>query len=64
VHSGFPAIFSAGPAPQSLHTAPPPTLGQHNREVLGGLGLSEADIAELEAAGVIGTDPGRGGLAW
>ena len=33
---------------------PAPTLGQHNREVLGGdLGLSDADIADLEQAGVI-----------
>ncbi len=32
-----------------------PTLGQHNHEVLGGiLGLSEEEIAELEAAQVIG----------
>jgi len=36
---------------------PPPTLGQHNREVLiGELGLSEAEFAALEEAGVIGTE--------
>jgi crotonobetainyl-CoA:carnitine CoA-transferase CaiB-like acyl-CoA transferase len=32
-----------------------PTLGQHNREILGGLlGLSEREIEELAVAGVIG----------
>ncbi|WP_457630419.1 CaiB/BaiF CoA transferase family protein [Oceanithermus sp.] len=34
--------------------APPPLLGQHTREVLGGvLGLAPAELAELEAAGVV-----------
>lgn len=40
-----------------VHT-PAPTLGQHNHEVLAGiLGRTEAEIAELEAAKVIGTRP-------
>ena len=35
-----------------------PTLGQHNREVLGGLlGLSDAEIEQLECDCVIGTTP-------
>lgn len=38
--------------------SPPPTLGQHNREVLcGELGISEERFAELEQAQVIGTKP-------
>src|SRR4030095_5190455 len=35
-----------------------PTLGQHNREVLIGiLGLTEAEVADLEARAVVGTRP-------
>ncbi len=46
-----PMRFSATPI--EYHTAPP-LLGQHTREVLGGiLGLSAAEIAELSAQGVI-----------
>ncbi len=37
---------------------PAPQLGEHNHEVLGGLlGYSPARLAELEAAGIIGTRP-------
>jgi crotonobetainyl-CoA:carnitine CoA-transferase CaiB-like acyl-CoA transferase len=37
---------------------PTPTLGQHNRQILGGLlGLSDDEIDSLEAAGVVGTRP-------
>ena len=39
-----------------IHTSAP-TLGQHNHEILAGLGLSDAEIAELEATDVIGTRP-------
>ncbi|TMA31830.1 MAG: CoA transferase [Deltaproteobacteria bacterium] len=38
--------------------SPAPTLGEHNREILGGLlGVSDAELDELAAAGVIGTRP-------
>ncbi|MBR0933796.1 CaiB/BaiF CoA-transferase family protein [Bradyrhizobium jicamae] len=35
----------------------PPTLGEHNREILGGLlGLSDAELEELTHEGIIGTE--------
>jgi len=37
--------------------SPTPTMGQHNREVLGELGLSDAEIDELEREQVIGDKP-------
>jgi crotonobetainyl-CoA:carnitine CoA-transferase CaiB-like acyl-CoA transferase len=51
----LPMRFSALPRP--LRRTPPPTLGQHNDEVLGELGLSAAEIAELRAKKVIGEKP-------
>jgi crotonobetainyl-CoA:carnitine CoA-transferase CaiB-like acyl-CoA transferase len=54
-YPGFPMRFSVfGP---HLFRSPPPLLGQHNAEVLAELGLSEADIEALAAAGVIGDRP-------
>jgi len=54
-HSTLPMRISTGP--QRFHRTAAPLLGQHNREVLAGLGLSENEIAELEDAGIIGTAP-------
>ncbi|MCR9094954.1 MAG: CoA transferase [bacterium] len=55
-YPSFPAAFSL--FDRELHCGPPPTLGQHNREVLQGeLGLPDDEIERLEAAGVIGTRP-------
>jgi len=55
VFPGFPAHLSATPA---SCRRPAPGLGEHNREVLGGeLGLSDDELAALEAAGVIASEP-------
>jgi crotonobetainyl-CoA:carnitine CoA-transferase CaiB-like acyl-CoA transferase len=52
----FPASFSG--FERDLHRAAPPTLGQHNREVLQGeLGIDDREYARLEAEGIIGTRP-------
>ena len=41
-----------------LHRSPPPTLGQHNDEILGGeLGLSEAELDALREQKIIGDWP-------
>lgn len=53
--STVPMRLSDGP--DRFHTRPAPLLGQHNHEVLTDLGLTAAQIAELEADGVIGRAP-------
>jgi len=53
--STVPMRFSGGPG--LFHTNPAPTLGQHNHELLAELGLTPAEIAELEADGIIGRTP-------
>lgn len=50
--STVPMRFASQRGP--LHTSPAPTLGQHNHELLAELGLTAAEIADLEADGVIG----------
>jgi crotonobetainyl-CoA:carnitine CoA-transferase CaiB-like acyl-CoA transferase len=52
-HGGYPVRFSAGP--QRLHRVHAPLLGQDNRTILAGLGLTDVEIDALEADGVIGT---------
>jgi crotonobetainyl-CoA:carnitine CoA-transferase CaiB-like acyl-CoA transferase len=52
----MPVRFSAGP--DRFHLRPAPLLGEHNHELLTEIGLSDAEIAELEADGVIGHAPG------
>ena len=48
--------FREGEEPFAIRSAPP-TLGQHNHEILGGLlGLSEAEMAELTRDGIIGIE--------
>ncbi|WP_059017804.1 CoA transferase [Mycobacterium sp. M26] len=55
----LPFRLSAGP--QRFHSAAAPLLGQHNRDLLTELGLSAAEIDDLEADAVIGTEPAMGG---
>ena len=54
-HGTLPFRLSHGP--DHLHVSHAPLLGQHNRELLAGLGLSDSEIAALAAEGVIGTAP-------
>jgi crotonobetainyl-CoA:carnitine CoA-transferase CaiB-like acyl-CoA transferase len=54
-YSTLPFRFSDHTTP--AHRRPAPLLGEHNHEVLTGLGLSPADIDSLAAEGVIGDRP-------
>ena len=48
--------FREGDAPFAIRSVPP-TLGEHNREILSGmLGLSDAELEELAREGIIGTE--------
>ncbi|RUP01659.1 MAG: CoA transferase [Mycobacterium sp.] len=51
-YPGWP--FRITPGPPSHHRAGAPTLGQHNDEILRGLGLSDDELAALRAQRVIG----------
>jgi crotonobetainyl-CoA:carnitine CoA-transferase CaiB-like acyl-CoA transferase len=58
-HSTLPVNLTNGP--DHFHRQPAPLLGQHNRELLGELGLTDDEIRALEEDGVIGTAPATGG---
>ena len=58
-HSTLP--FKLSRAPERVHVHPAPLLGQHNHELLSELGLTDHEIAELEAHGVIGSAPAMHG---
>jgi len=60
-HSTLPFTSSRGR--DRIHVKPAPLLGQHNRELLSELGLTDAEIADLEANGVIGTAPAMHGTS-
>jgi crotonobetainyl-CoA:carnitine CoA-transferase CaiB-like acyl-CoA transferase len=51
-YPGWPFRFTPGPGRH--HRALPPTLGQHNDEILRGLGLSDEELAGLREQRVIG----------
>jgi crotonobetainyl-CoA:carnitine CoA-transferase CaiB-like acyl-CoA transferase len=52
----FPAAIT--PRAEPFHRRPAPTLGQHNRDVLGTLlGLADDELDSLEASGILGTEP-------
>jgi len=52
-HIGAPFRFTRGP--RVHHRTPSPLLGEHNRDVLTRiLGLTDADVDQLEAEGVVG----------
>jgi crotonobetainyl-CoA:carnitine CoA-transferase CaiB-like acyl-CoA transferase len=51
-YPGWP--FRMTPGPGSHHRSAPPTLGQHNDEILRGLGLTDDELADLRARHVIG----------
>lgn len=51
-YPGWP--FHISPGPSRHHRLPPPTLGQHNTEILKVLGLGDDEVAKLRAERVIG----------
>jgi crotonobetainyl-CoA:carnitine CoA-transferase CaiB-like acyl-CoA transferase len=54
-HSTLPMRFSRGP--ERVHLGRAPLLGEDNAEVLRGIGVTDDELASLEADGVIGRTP-------
>ena len=54
-YPGWP--FTMTPGPSGHHRFTAPTLGQHNDEILRGLGLSGDEVEDLRARRVIGETP-------
>jgi crotonobetainyl-CoA:carnitine CoA-transferase CaiB-like acyl-CoA transferase len=54
-HSTMPMRFSRGP--DRFHVSHAPLLGEHTRDILASVGLTESEIAALEADRVIGRAP-------
>jgi len=54
-HATLPIRFSRGP--ERFHRDPAPLLGEHNNDVLGALGVTDAEMTELDDQGVIGRVP-------
>jgi crotonobetainyl-CoA:carnitine CoA-transferase CaiB-like acyl-CoA transferase len=51
-YPGWP--FTMSPGPDRHHRSAPPTLGQHNEQILRSLGLTDDEVADLRARHVIG----------
>jgi crotonobetainyl-CoA:carnitine CoA-transferase CaiB-like acyl-CoA transferase len=51
-YPGWP--FTMTPGPSRHHRFAPPTLGQHNEEILRGLGLTDDELDDLHARRIIG----------
>ncbi len=58
-YSTLPMRLSQGP--QRFHTRHAPLLGEHNRQLLAEIGLSDAEIDGLQTDGIIGTTVSGGG---
>jgi crotonobetainyl-CoA:carnitine CoA-transferase CaiB-like acyl-CoA transferase len=57
-HATLPMRFSRGP--ERLHRRHAPLLGEHTEDVLRALGVTDAELTELEEDGVIGRAPAAG----
>ena len=57
---GMPVKLSDTPATLRL---PPPTVGQHNEEVLALLGYSGGQLRELQQKGIVGSEDLKGGMS-